>query len=74
MLAVATGHCEQPVYRCLVSKVKVVQLAPLVNAPFQCPARFQLQGDESVGITTLDRGLPDQEWCPLLGVEGFEFQ
>ena len=70
----AAGPCEQQVHRCLVGKVQMVQLAPLVNAPFQCPARFQLQGDESVGITTVDRGLPDQEWCSLLGVEGLEVQ
>ena len=33
-----------------MSEIQVVQLAALVQAPFQRPTRLQLQGHEAVGI------------------------
>ena len=58
----------------MMGKVQMVQLAPLVDAAFQRPARLQLQGHEAIWIAFWYRGLTDQEWCPMLGVQGFKLQ
>ena len=56
-------------------KVQVVQLPTLIDPAFQSPARLQLQSDKPVGIAvSWYRGLTHEQWCPLLGVEGFEPQ
>ena len=70
----AVGKREQPVHRVLVGEIQVVQLASLVDTAFQGPARLQLQGHEPIGIASGNSGLTDQEWCPLLGIEGLEPQ
>ena len=57
-----------------MGKVQMVQLAPLVDAAFQRPARLQLQGHEAIWIASWYRGLPDQEWFPLLGVQRLKLQ
>ena len=74
-MAAAAGQREQPVHRGLMSKIQVVQRATLINPALQGPARLQLQSHKPVGIAaSWYRGLTHQQWCPLLGVEGFEPQ
>ena len=70
----AVGQREQPVHRFLVSEIQVVELASLVDTPFQGPARLQLQLCEPIEIASGNSGLTHQEWCPLLGIEGLEPQ
>ena len=68
------GQREKPVHRFLVSEIQVVELASLVDTPFQAPARLQLQLYEAIEIASGNSGLTYQKWCPLQGVEGLEPQ
>ena len=53
----AAGQREQPVHRFLVSEIQVVELASLVDTPFQGPARLQLQLCEPIEIASGNSGL-----------------
>ena len=52
----------------------MVQIAALIDAAFQLPARLQLQRDESIGVPTWHLGPTHQDWSLLLGIEGLKLQ